>query len=285
MREFKRRKSERPLSRLIRGADGRLRAAGSSDDIGDIWAEQRRIKLQEAIEEDKRRAAKKAARKTRWHRLLRKSKRTARSGGSEGGSSDKALEIKINLPSKLPLPKLAGLGVSQRYKKRYLIAVIIVGALALGYGSFQLVARGADRTAKKTTTSETLGVDSVRPDYDTILPLGKTIQELGGWGRVSPPGKAPVFAYVDSIDGVHIRVSQQPLPASFKKDLPGQLAGLAEQFNAKEKLTAGDTTIYVGTSIKGPQSAVLSKKSLLILISADSKLSNKQWTDYIWILQ
>lgn len=273
MRELRRKNVERRQPQLIRGADGRLRSASSSDDIGDIWAEQRRIKLQEAIEEDKKRAANKAKRKARWQKLLRKGKKgTTRRGGSDRETgSEKA---------RLALPKW----LSKRRKKQYLLAAAVVGVLVVGYGGFWLLGGRGAESAKKTT-SETLGVDSVKPEYDTVLPLGKTIQGLGGWARVSPPDKAPVFAYADKIDGVQIRVSQQPLPSSFKKDLPEKLAELAEQFNAKEKLTVGDTTMFVGTSIKGPQSAVLSKKNLLILISSDAKLSNKQWTDYIWILQ
>lgn len=275
MREFKRKKSERQLPRLIRGADGRLRATNATnDDIGDIWAEQRRIKLQEAIEEDKRRAVKQAARKARWHKLL---KRGARKGGSgsplPGASGGKTLQ-RVSLKRRPRLPKI--------HKKQYLIAGGLAGIVVAGFIGLQIL--GGDEP-QKSTTREVLRADEQAPQYKTVLPIGKTVEQLGGWRLVSPPGKPPVFAYVDEIEGVHIRVSQQPLPQSFKEETAAKLAELAEQFNAQEKLTAGDTTVYVGTSIKGPQSAVLSKKNLLILISADARLTTKQWTEYIWLLQ
>lgn len=123
--------------------------------------------------------------------------------------------------------------------------------------------------------------DASDPSFQTILPSGQSITSLGGWHRVTPPGEDPVFAYSDTIDSVPISVSEQPLPDTFKHDTANAVADLAKQYNATTKLKAGDTAVYVGTSSKGPQSTILTKHNLLILIKSKSQVDNTSWTDYI----
>ena len=118
------------------------------------------------------------------------------------------------------------------------------------------------------------------PEYATVLPTGKKISELGGWKRISPPEKEPVFAFADKIDGITISVSEQSLPPSFKSDLNNQVAQIAQKFNATDKIDAGDFTIYVGTSSKGPQSAIFAKNDLLILIKSEKEIKNTSWAAY-----
>ena len=119
------------------------------------------------------------------------------------------------------------------------------------------------------------------PDFQTVLPGTKSINELGGWERISPPEKDPVFAYVDSIGDVPISISQQPLPAAFRSDVDGQVAELAKKFNATTKIDADGTKVYVGTSAKGPQSAILTKNGVLILIKSQSKIDDAAWAEYV----
>jgi hypothetical protein len=119
------------------------------------------------------------------------------------------------------------------------------------------------------------------PTYRTVLPDGKSADELGGWQRISPPEKDPVFAYNDTINGIPITVSQQPLPDSFKTDTASHVAELAKSYNATVNITAGDTTVYIGTSVKGPQSVILTKKNLLVLIKSQKTIDNAAWEDYI----
>ena len=119
------------------------------------------------------------------------------------------------------------------------------------------------------------------PEYRTVLPGGKSIDELGGWERVSPPEKDPVFAYADAINDIPISVSQQPLPDSFKTDTASHIADLAKAYNATTKIVAGDTTAYIGTSAKGPQSVILTKKNLLILIKSQKTIENIVWEEYV----
>jgi len=119
------------------------------------------------------------------------------------------------------------------------------------------------------------------PQYKTVLPGGKSISELGGWTRVSPPDKDPVFAYTDKINNVSIGVSQQPLPQSFKTDTASHVTDLAKKYNATTEITTSDTVAYLGTSTKGPQSVIFTKKGLLILIKSQKKIDNAAWKDYI----
>lgn len=312
MREYRRREPERQRISLIRDAEGRLRP-NSEASIGDIWAAQQRIRLAEAIAADKKRAAHTGHRRKRlrdaWE-LFKEHLKPASpdpitpmqpSLGTRGTSqrtpaTPKTIEIKISLPSELKLPKV---GLIKRL--RHMVGKISTGAgrglpkkAAISIGAILLVCtgvygyhivRGHQKSALKSTPiarSETLGaVDAGPPPYRTVLPEGKTIEQLGGWGRVSPADRDPVYAYVDHVGTVQINVSEQPVPQSFKEDIAGSTAKLAEQFSANQKLTFDDITAYVGTSAKGPQSLIVVKDSVLILIKSSQKLTDEQWRVYI----
>lgn len=280
MREF-RRKIERPGPRLVRGADGRLRQAGTTNEIADIWAEQRRIRLAEAIERDKIKTQKRQRRKERLAQLFKK-KRPPVSAKGATTPAPKEFVINIGLP-KITLPKLRSLKLSKVKKKRLIIVGVLILVAVAGIATYKVVGKGDD--AATSRGSATVNGPSQAPQYQTILPSGKNIRELGGWKRVSPPDKDPVFAYVDTIDDVQISVSEQPLPERFKTNTDGELAKLAEQFTANQKLTVGDDTAYIGTSIKGPQSVLLAKKNLLILIKSSGKVDNDKWQTYMQSLR
>ena len=119
------------------------------------------------------------------------------------------------------------------------------------------------------------------PGYQTILPAGTSITKLGGWERVSPPESAPVFAYADTIGTTPISVSEQPLPQSFIDDGAAHVAELAKAYNATDKIDVSGTTVYIGTSAKGPQSVIFTKDNLLILIKSHAKIDDKAWVQYI----
>ena len=67
----------------------------------------------------------------------------------------------------------------------------------------------------------------------------------------------------------------------FQENTSEQIAQLAKSFSAEDKVTAGDTEIYIGTSIKGPQSVIFTKNKLLILIKSTSKIPNEKWANYV----
>lgn len=152
------------------------------------------------------------------------------------------------------------------------------------------------RLSPKTSSPENLTIDQkigsqapvggTTPDFETLLPEGKTIESLGGWTRVSPPDRNPVFAFVDTVGQDKITVSQQPLPSGFSNNPDKDVKELALNFNAKERVVADDATIYfIGTSAKGPQSVILAKQNNLILIKSSVKINNKTWSAYIATLK
>lgn len=206
----------------------------------------------------------------------------------------KTVEIKLELPSLPKLPKLSDLPKSRPYRtakaalagipRKNLAAAGAAGAIAIAIGGYYLL---SDRPAATTAsqTQATAGLTKGTPDYPTLVPEGKDIDDLGGWTRVSPPDRNPVYAFVDKIGTVQISVSQQPLPPDFQTDTASKVAQVAQDFNATEKVTAGNATIYLGKSAKGPQSAILNKDELLILIKAAAPIPNDQWVSYIESLE
>lgn len=162
--------------------------------------------------------------------------------------------------------------------KKILIILTVVVMIVIGGGIYSHLSHDNqvnDPPPQKTS----------RLDYQTILPPGKSIQQLGGWQRVSPPEATPVYAYEDQIDGVGIYVSQQPLPDTFMENTGDKLDELAKGFNATSQLDMEGGQLYVGTSAKGPQSVMLIKNGLLILIKSQQKISNDAWVQYVETLK
>ena len=176
----------------------------------------------------------------------------------------------VNIPSSSE-PKVATMRQRLTSRKILLIAAIITAVVAL----FVTIAVITDQTKKADTDVIT------NPGYETILPTGKTITQLGGWERISPPERDPVFAYTDTINDVSINVSQQPLPELFKTDTTGKVAELAKSYNATKKINADTTTVYIGTSAQGPQSVIFTKNDLLVLIKSQENINDDAWVNYI----
>jgi hypothetical protein len=164
---------------------------------------------------------------------------------------------------------------------RACLVIVLVGLFALGWLVWPGHHPAADKSnaaTNKTAPKLTRGT----PGYATLLPAGKSIDQLGGWVRISPPKADPVYTYADTVDTVHVTVSEQPLPATFKADTAGQVAQLAQSFNANQKFTAADNVqAYVATAESGQQSVILAKNDLLILIKSAASLTTNQWVAYI----
>lgn len=145
-----------------------------------------------------------------------------------------------------------------------------------------ILAVGATITVYLMSQSQQpIGESASTPQFSTILPEGKSINSLGGWDRISPPESDPVYAYADNIKGIPISVSQQQLPSSFKNAVDESITNLAKQYNASKKIDAKGTTVFIGTSTKGPQSVIFTKNNLLILIKSQKEISDADWTQYI----
>lgn len=201
--------------------------------------------------------------------------------------STKTIDINISFGSlpkmpkiarlKNPLPGLPRFSWNRKMTKIALGAAAAVGVLAVLYSlpvTQQLLPSSKNEGPALSAAST--------PSYQTILPAGKTDIT---WQRVSPPDRDPVFAYSDMLENVKIAVSQQPIPDNFKPNVADSVANLAKSYAATDKVTAGDTQLYVGTSGQGPQSVIFTKNGLLVLIKSSGKIPDAAWARYVESLQ
>lgn len=201
--------------------------------------------------------------------------------------STKTIDINISFGDLPKLPKIARpknplqniprFTWTRRKKKIIAGMLITAGVLAVLYSlpvTQQLLPSSKNEGPALSTAST--------PSYQTILPAGKTDIT---WQRVSPPDRDPVFAYSDTLENVKIAVSQQPIPDNFKPNVSDSVANLAKSYAATDKVTAGDTQLYVGTSGQGPQSVIFTKNGLLVLIKSSSKIPDESWARYVESLQ
>lgn len=167
-----------------------------------------------------------------------------------------------------------------RLPKKVVVPLILLALVTYGYvaGKQYIEDNQLSISSSGIGRSENAGFE---PDFDAVLPGGKSIAELGGWQRVSPPENEPVYAYTDAIGDVSISVSQQVLPAPFKQDTDKHVAELAKQYSATTKIDHEGTKAYVGTSAQGPQSAITTKNNLLILIKSERAIPSSKWGSYI----
>jgi len=203
--------------------------------------------------------------------------------------SHKTIDININFGVLPKLPRLRPAAMATaifarvrriRWNRRTQIVSGIVAMAVAGGGVF-LVYNVMNGTFSRAVTSTTI---AQTPTYQTVTPSGKAASSLK-WQRVSPANSNPVFAYADTIDGVSVFVSQQPIPDNFQPNVDDHVAQLAAAYTATDKISAGSTPIYVGTSAQGPQSAIFSKNNLLVLIKSASKISDDAWASYVNSLQ
>jgi hypothetical protein len=181
---------------------------------------------------------------------------------------------KPSLSKKLPkLPKnltykKAGIGAGS------LILVIAVGVIAL---------QARDSKGENTGNTGVLGTASQKPTFEYSLPTGVGHDVKSESVRYDAQRK--VVNFTDSIGGVTITISQQPLPDKFKENTDDEVKKLAESFSANEVLSTANPTAYLGTSAKGPQTVIFSKKGLLVFIQSTKEIDNHDWAEYITNLQ
>jgi len=209
----------------------------------------------------------------------------------------KIIEIRLTLPA---IPKVRSwadvkqlfanarrkqIGISRRTR----VIGALAGALVVVFCYHVLAANHPTPVPASSTsprkTSMTPGLVKGTPDYATILPTGQSIQNLGGWTRVSPSGKNAVYAYADKIGDIPINVSEQPLPPGFQTSTQERVAELAQSFKATEKIPAAGTDIYIATFADESQSVILSKNHLLVLMKSTALLPPTKWVAYVNSLQ
>jgi hypothetical protein len=274
-------------------------------DVGDIWTEQERIRLKENWEEEQRKVDRRHRRKEMFRKKLTgipSASRPVVHGAADVSAAvatpvhtePKEITLNISMPSvpKVTLPKIRVPALPRISKKRAIAFATITVVLIVGAVGYNIYKGQQDKKAAVADTDNGVTIQHLdaakqtgKPDYDTVLPAGKTIKDFGGWVRVSPQDKNPVYAYADQINNVLINVSEQPLPATFKADTATAMDDLAASYSANDKVTVGLLTVYIGTSIKGPQSVLFTKGDLLILMKSASKIADKDWSAYIRTLQ
>lgn len=171
-----------------------------------------------------------------------------------------------------------------KMSRKTLLISIMIPVLATVVVSTYLI-RNHKPSTQGTGVIKTQGLVRGTPSYSTLLPTNKTIDQLGGWSRVSPQGSDPVYAFADTIDTTGITVSQQPIPHDFIDDTQQQVEELAKNFGASEKVTIGEISVYIGTYKDSLQRAIFIKDQLLILIKSDTQLATDRWITYINSLQ
>lgn len=164
----------------------------------------------------------------------------------------------------------------QRLRSKKALIIIALSLLTLGIISVTIGA-----VATKNASLESKSSTSSAPDFDPILPQGKTIEQLGGWQRLTPPNNAPYYVFTDSVNSTQITVSQQVLPESFKSNTAQSIQDLAKNYSATEELSVDNGKVYIGTSTKGPQSVIFTMNGLLVLIKSQGTIKNEAWVAYI----
>lgn len=188
-----------------------------------------------------------------------------------------------------PRPHYEKLAPIKRRRRRFpsigvLLALIIVAAVAV-LGTYMFIHRpAASPTAQTSSGSQAEDTGQVvqgNPSFQALAPAGKDVS----WTHLTPPNSADFYAFTDRVEGVSIRVTEQTLPDNFIDNPTASLAQLAHDYNANRNLSVNGITVYIGTSTKAQQSLLFTTDSLLVLITSDSTLNDKQWTDYITSLQ
>lgn len=203
----------------------------------------------------------------------------------------RTVEIKISMPA-VPMPNLKPITEHRAYtaaraqaakvprKKLALTGIVLATALFM-IGSNLLTDHNAKVTADPNTAKTSPDLVLGTPNYGVMLPKGKTLESFAGSTWVNSSARNPVFVYIDTIGTANINISQQPLPDDFKSDPASNIEKLAVGFKATEKVTAGDSVVYIGTSEEGVQQLVFYKNNLLILMTSKVKIPTNQWIEYI----
>jgi len=188
-----------------------------------------------------------------------------------GSQKDSDGPKKVHLSLNLTLPRVH---LSRTQKKAgIMLAGLAVVGLA-GFSAFKLI----DKT-NSNDTRDVLSDAVIEPEYDTVLPEGKKEETEGGKIGYDPQRK--VASFKDTIGGVPVTVSQQPLPEPFKANPDEEIKKVAENFSATEVISEANPRIYLGNDVKGPQTVIFHKNDVLVFILSSQPIDNKQWVAYI----
>lgn len=173
-------------------------------------------------------------------------------------------------------------------KKRYQLIISFVFVLLISVISFNITQRlnsraKTDKLATDQPTAVITKLENTKPELKLVVPSTKTIEQIGGWSKISLSSGDIFYQYADTIDTITIKVGQQKLPAQYQDDTENKLLDLAKSISANEKVMAGSTSFYIFTSPdkNHAQLITLVKNNLLISISSNAKIANESWINYI----
>lgn len=201
------------------------------------------------------------------------------------GSPQKVnVSINFSLP-KVKLPKLFTRVASKIKGTKFSRKQLIIGGAAclVLVSSFGVLRAISGKGKSSEVASGVLGEAAKEPEFRTVLPEGDA--DYTSSKKIAYDAQKKVASYTDTLNGVPITVSQQPLPDSFKDDPDGQVKKIAENFSANKEIKAGGLVAYLGTSAKGPQSLVLKRGDLLIFIFSQRAIPDDVWGTYILALE
>lgn len=176
-------------------------------------------------------------------------------------------------------------------KWKMVLSAAVIGTLVLGF-----LTNGFGINGEKKDEPQSLGAkvnseplpDTSGPDivsnteFPLLYPIGKSKDSVEV-ALVSPPNNAPVYAYVDTFNGVELRISQQEIPDSFKGQEDVKLEEVAKDFQATSLLAIDSIKVYYGYTERfgGVQSLVFIKDGVMVFISSAQKFSDDEWVGYI----
>ncbi|MGB3023219.1 MAG: hypothetical protein WBB39_00225 [Candidatus Saccharimonadales bacterium] len=162
------------------------------------------------------------------------------------------------------------------------VIIVVMYVVALANRSTHRLSSTPEIPATSSSTHQAPAtLPKGNPDFTTVLPANRSIDQLGGWTKVSPPNSAPVFAYTDKIGSTTIIVSQQTLPDELRTDTANKVKQLAGTYGQPEQLSAGSTTVYLSRSQSGPASIAFTQRDLLIFIKTNDAIPDSDLITYI----
>lgn len=174
----------------------------------------------------------------------------------------------------------------QLFMARKRLRVIVISGLLVGLGiivGLRIASDESTPTVVQPTDpalAKSQGVLTKQdPPFDAKTPRGESLS--GRWTRVSPPDRNPAYAYTDSVDGIKVIVTEQPLPKELRSDIVASTKALAAGYSATQTLDVPGATTFIGTSAKGPQSVIMTKDNLLVLVKSSQRIPNAAWEQYL----
>ena len=186
---------------------------------------------------------------------------------------DLEINIKISVPLRYLKKKLTHIRnwfESIPTKNLQIAGVVFVLIIVVSIGGVLLLNHSND---KKNTTNQ------AQPDFNPLYANGNKPDP--DQASFAYNGERHVASYNDTVAGVDITVSQQPLPENFKKDPEEEFQKLSKTFKHVQPFYAGEVKAYKALSDLGQQTVFFVKNDLLVFINAQKQLDQDGLLLYI----